>query len=143
MHALLLLIETCFPSLWSQPLPSHAPAYLDSLPPHDLVISTDVFVPTPFGKCGAGVLANCSLCGTDATIFFHQAQYAQVFPLKSASFCKLFAGLGSTNKSYISLLFSVFPCTLISRAHLAGTVFSFFQFYQATMGPWTFVSTGN
>ena len=30
---------------------------------------------------------------------FRQAQYAQVFPLKSAPFCKLSAGLGSTNKS--------------------------------------------
>ena len=33
-----------------------------------------------------------------------QAQYAQVFPLKPAPFCTLFAGLGSTNKSAISLL---------------------------------------
>ena len=37
---------------------------------------------------------------------FRQAQYAQVFPPKPAPFCKLFAGLGSTNKSAISLLFS-------------------------------------
>ena len=33
-----------------------------------------------------------------------QAQYAQVFPLKPAPFCTLFAGLDSTNKSAISLL---------------------------------------
>ena len=37
---------------------------------------------------------------------FRQAQYVQVFPLKPAPFCTLFAGLGSTNKSAISLLFS-------------------------------------
>ena len=37
---------------------------------------------------------------------FRQAQYAQVFSLKPAPFCTLFAGLGSTNKSTISLLFS-------------------------------------
>ena len=37
---------------------------------------------------------------------FRQAQYAQVFPLKPAPFCTLFAGLGSTNKSAIFLLFS-------------------------------------
>ena len=36
---------------------------------------------------------------------FRQAQYAQVFPLKPAPFCTLFAGLGSANKSAISLLF--------------------------------------
>ena len=35
---------------------------------------------------------------------FRQAQYVQVFPLKPAPFCTLFAGLGSTNKSAISLL---------------------------------------
>ena len=35
---------------------------------------------------------------------FQQAKYAQVFPLKPAPFCTLFAGLGSTNKSAISLL---------------------------------------
>ena len=37
---------------------------------------------------------------------FRQAQYAQVFPLKPAPFCTLFAGFGSTNKSAIFLLFS-------------------------------------
>ena len=37
---------------------------------------------------------------------FRQAQYAQVFPLKPAPFCTLFAGLGSTNKlaNFSSLL---------------------------------------
>ena len=39
---------------------------------------------------------------------FRQAQYAQVFRLKPAPFCTLFAGLGSTNKSAIFLLF--FSC---------------------------------
>ena len=36
---------------------------------------------------------------------FQQAQYDQVPPLKPAPFCMLCAGLGSTNKSAISLLF--------------------------------------
>ena len=52
---------------------------------------------------------------------FRQAQYIQVFPLKPASFCTLFAGLGSTNKSAIFLLFSYCltlvlsspPCSLL------------------------------
>ena len=35
---------------------------------------------------------------------FRQAQYVQVFPLKPAPFCTLFAGLGSTNKSVFSFL---------------------------------------
>ena len=45
-------------------------AHLDSLPSHDLVLWTDGFVPFPFGKSGSGVLANCSLCGTEATLSF-------------------------------------------------------------------------
>ena len=44
-------------------------ARLDLLPPHDLVLWTDGFVPFPFGKGGPGVLANCSFCGTEATLF--------------------------------------------------------------------------
>ena len=45
---------------------------------------------------------------------FRQAQYAQVFSLKPAPFCTLFAGLGSTNKSAISLLFSYYPTLVLS-----------------------------
>ena len=51
---------------------------------------------------------------------FREAQFAQVFPLKPAPFCTLFVGLGSTNKSAISLLFSYLtivpfspPCPLL------------------------------
>ena len=45
-------------------------AHLDSLSPHDLVLCTGGSVPFPFGKCGSGVLANCSICGTEATLSF-------------------------------------------------------------------------
>ena len=45
---------------------------------------------------------------------FQQAQYVQVFPLKPAPFCTLFAGLGSTNKSAISLLFSSYLTLVLS-----------------------------
>ena len=37
---------------------------------------------------------------------FSHAQYVQDYPLKPVPFCKLFAGLGSTNKSAISLIFT-------------------------------------
>ena len=48
-----------------------------------------------------------ALCVALRPLFpFRQAQYAQVFPLKPAPFCTLFAGLGSTIKSAIFLLFS-------------------------------------
>ena len=57
-------------------------------------------------------LAKVALAYLSTTLFvalrplfpFRHAQYVQVFPLKFAPFCTLFAGLGSTNKSAISLL---------------------------------------
>ena len=45
---------------------------------------------------------------------FRQAQYVQVFPLKPAPLCTLFAGLGSTNKSAIFLLFSYYLTLVLS-----------------------------
>ena len=45
---------------------------------------------------------------------FRKARYVQVFPLKPAPFCTLFAGLGSTNKSAISLLFSYYLTLVLS-----------------------------
>ena len=73
----------------------------------------------------------CSLCGTEATPFFWKAQYLQAFSLKPVPFCKLFAGLGSTNKSANSHLFSsyltlalssppCFPLHLSSYLNLSG-----------------------
>ena len=43
-------------------------AHLDFLPPHDLVRWANGSF--PFGKGGSGVLANCSLCGTETTLSF-------------------------------------------------------------------------
>ena len=48
---------------------------------------------------------------------FWQAQFVQVFPKKSAPFCKHFAGLGSTNKSATSLLLSSSPTQALSSPH--------------------------
>ena len=45
---------------------------------------------------------------------FQQAQFVQVFPLKPAPFCKLFAGLGSTNKSATFLLFFFYLTLVLS-----------------------------
>ena len=57
---------------------------------------------------------------------FQQAQYVQVFPLKPAPFCKLFAGLGSTNKSAISLLFSYYLTLALSLPFCSLFHFSFY-----------------
>ena len=45
---------------------------------------------------------------------FWQAQYVPVFLLQPVPFCSLFAGLGSTNKSAVSLLFSCFVTLVLS-----------------------------
>ena len=68
-------VESTFSSPCSCSDPPHfcqgaALAHLDSLPPHDLALRTDGSVPFPFGKSGSGVLAICSLCGTEATLSF-------------------------------------------------------------------------
>ena len=60
-------------------------AHLDSLPPHDLVIWTDGSVPFRLGKGGSGVLANCLLCGTEATLSFSAG------PICSMSLIRKFA----------------------------------------------------
>ena len=74
-------------------------AHLDSLPPHDLVLWTDGSI--PFGKGGSGVLANCSLCGAEATLSFSAGPVCSSF---SAEACAILHALRSTNKSAISLL---------------------------------------
>ena len=82
---------------------------------------------------------------------FRQAQYVQVFSLKPAPFCKLFAVLGSTNKSAMclfllfdsrSILSSVFPFTAISLADLAKTLFSILLYNPATIGPQSVIYAG-
>ena len=76
---------------------------------------------------------------------FRQAQYAQVFPLKPAPFCTFFAGLGSTIKSAISLLFSYYLTLVMSFPPsflLSQTLWQIcLLFYQATIGPRTLIST--
>ena len=72
-NLLLFTVESTLPTPCSRsdsPLSRQgAPlAHLDSLPPHDLVLWTDGSVPFCFGKGGSGVLAICSLCGTEATL---------------------------------------------------------------------------
>ena len=111
------MVESTLSSPCSRSDPPHsrqgaARAHLDSLPPHDLVLWTDGSVPFPFGKGSSGVLANCSLCGTEATLSFSEGPVCSSFPLKPAPFCTLFPGLGNTIKSAISLLF--FSCLTLA-----------------------------
>ena len=70
---------------------SAALTHLDSLPPpHVLVLWTDGFIPFPFDKGGSGVLANCSLCGTEATLSFSAGSVCSSF---SAEACAILHAL--------------------------------------------------
>ena len=64
--------------------------HLDSLPTHDLVLWTEGSVPFPFGKCGFGVLANCSLCDTETTLSFSAGSVCSSF---SAEACAILHAL--------------------------------------------------
>ena len=63
-------------------------AHLDTLPPHDLVPWTDGSF--PLGKGGSGVLANCSLYGTEATLSFSAGPVCSSF---SAEACAILHAL--------------------------------------------------
>ena len=122
-------------------------AYLGSPPSHNLVIWIDGFVSFSFGNKGFVVLANCSLCGAETIFLTLQAKYTRAFLLKPATFCKLPAGLGRTNKSATFLLFSnccFVIVTLSSRPFffLSCTLFqimqelSFVSFYVSIRLQW-------
>ena len=169
LFALPVLLEICLRSAWSSPIPLHALALIPLSPAQVQLSPTLTLSPLMiwcFGQTALFLflLARAAPAFLPTAFFvalrplfpFQQAQYAQVFPLKPAPFCTLFAGLGSTNKSAISFLFfsyllsfcprhpvlsCTFPVISNSVADLAGTVFSLL-FYQATLGPWTLVSPG-
>ena len=115
-------------------------AHLDSLPPHDLVLWTDDSVPFPFGKGGSAILANCSLCGTEATLSFSAGPVCSSF---SAEACAILHALYWSRQHHKvchfssllllsdsrSVLSSIFPLISNSVADLAVTVFSLLPFY--------------
>ena len=78
-------------------------AHLDSPPSRSGALDRRL---CPFGKGGSGVLANCSLSGTESSLFISTGQYVQVFRLKPEPFCTLFADLGRTSMSATSLVIS-------------------------------------
>ena len=89
--------------------------HLDSLPPPTIWYSaqTTLFLfllaraaPTP--------LSSALFVALRPLFPFQQAQFVQVFLLKPAPFCTLFAGLGNTNKSIISLISSYYLTLVLS-----------------------------
>ena len=114
-----------------QPFPLHALAHLDSFPLR-LVLWTDGSVSFPFGKTGSGVLHNCSLCDTKATLSFSAGPVCSSFSAEACAILQALWWLGSTNKSATSLLpdsrsvlttLSSPPSFLLLQS-LAETVFS-------------------
>ena len=63
-------------------------AHLDFLPPHDLILWTDGSF--PFGKGGSSVLANCSLCGTEATLSFSAGPVCSSFSAEACAILHAF-----------------------------------------------------
>ena len=91
-------------------------AHLDSLPPHDLVLWTDGSVSFPFGKGGSGVLANCSLCGTEATLSFSAGPVCSSF---SAEACAILHALCWSRQHHKVCHFSSLLLLSDSRSVLA------------------------
>ena len=89
-------------------------SHLDSLPFDNLVLWTDGFDPFPFGMGGFGILANSSLCGTEATLSFSAGPVCSSFSAKAGAILHVLAGLGSINKSATSYLFSYYLTLVLS-----------------------------
>ena len=128
-------------------------AHLDSLPSHDLELWTDGSV--SFGKGGSCALANCSLCGTEATLSVSAAPVCSSF---SAEACAILHALCWSRQPHHACHFSSLPLsdchsvltTLSSPPSflLSQTLWQIWQelcslsswVYQTTLGRRTFVS---
>ena len=129
------VLGICLFSSWSPPFPLHAPALIPlflakillSLALHNLVLWTDSSVVVPFGKGGSGVLANCSLCGTEATLSFSAGPVCSSLSAEACTFlhalcwsrqhqqvCHFSSLLLSDSRSVLTTLFSS-PSFLLSQ----------------------------
>ena len=125
--ALPVLLGICLGSQWSPPFPLHALALIPPSLAKVRLSPTLILSPLMIWCSGQTALFLFLLAKVAPTSLptafsvalrplfpFRQAQYAQVFPLKPAPFCTLFAGLGSINKSDIFLLFSYYLTLVLS-----------------------------
>ena len=118
LPALPVLLGICLRSLWSPSFPLHALALIP-LSLTKVRLSPTLFLPPPLMIWCSGqtalflfLLARTAPAYLPTALYvalrplfpFRQAQYAQVFLLKPVPFCTLYAGLGGSNKSAISLL---------------------------------------
>ena len=117
----LFTMESTLSSPCSRSNPPHscrgvALAHLDSLLPHDLVLWTDGSVPFSFGKGGSSILANCSLCGTEATLSFSEGPVCSSF---SAEACAILQALCWSQQHQQACHFSSLLLLSDSRSVLA------------------------
>ena len=82
---------------------------------------TDGSVPIPFGKDGSGVVANCSLCGTEATLSFSADPVCSSF---SAEACAILRALCWSRQHHKICHFSSLFLLSDSRSVLSS-IFSF------------------
>ena len=141
-----LLLGICLSSPWSPPFPLPALALISlslSQVQHLLTLTLSPSLSgalewrfCSFWKKAALVYLPTALSVVLRLLFlFHQAQYVQVFLLKPAPFCMLFAGLGSTNKSATSLFFCMLFAGLGSTNKSATSLFFFFYLTLALCSP--------
>ena len=125
--ALPFLLGICLRSRWSPPFPLHALALIPlslvkvrlspilTLSPLMIWYSGQTALFLLFLARATPAFLPTALSVALRPFFpFRKAQCVQVFPLKPAPLCTLFAGLGSTNKSAISLLFSYYLTLVLS-----------------------------
>ena len=68
----------------------------------------------PFGKGGSGVLVNCSLCGTKATLFFLAGPVCSSFSAEACPILQAFALYLLAAPTILPLLFSYLTLVLSS-----------------------------
>ena len=88
--------------------------HLDSLPPMIWYSGQTALFLFLFARPAPAFLPTALSVALRPLFPFRQGQYVEVFPLRLAPFCTLFAGLGNTNKSAISLLFSYYLTLVLS-----------------------------
>ena len=147
--ALISLSSSCSRSDF--PITRQALAHLDSLPLMIWYSGLTALLLFLLEKAALAYLPTALSMALRPLFLFQQAQFVEVSLLKPEPFCTLFAGLGSTIKSVISLFFSFYVTLVLSSPpclFLFSSVFSSITnsladlARQTTMGPRTLVSPG-
>ena len=80
---------------------SNGSCHFDSLLSLDLVIWADSCVTFLFGKKGCSTLANCSLCGVEATLYYSKSPVCSSFPTED---CTTFKAIFCSRQPNVSII---------------------------------------